>query len=408
MIKTVDRYLVRQILFAAFVATVVFSGPPILISLFFNLPEGYIYTELLWPALTAIAPSILYHILPLLVAGSIIWCYGKFSSDGTLLTLQLAGQSIFRTRAPALYVALGATVIGFAMSCYVAPLTAGRLHDALNFVRHDVYPPMLNVGRPNEFEGGRLTIIFKKFLRRNEIGNVFIRMIDDDNNETAYFAQRAVFERTPEQSHIVLFDGSYQRFKKARGEIKNTNFDQLVAPLRSFGVHKSSRGSPLADELRTSTIIGGLFRPGGEAFSDAVTKRLWTRELVERLSIPGLTLIHTLLGLELLALWGAMSDRRNQPVAVACGIIASFHLVAIIGSELIGLGLLWVWVNAAIAFIELMVAVALMSLRPEQLRRLANSAATRAFDGIRAVAAKAPSRFYMKPLATRSSTSLPR
>ena len=401
MIKTVDRYLIRQLLFASFVAAVVFSGPPILISLFVHLPEGYIYTELLWPALSAIAPSILYHILPLLVAGSIIWCYGKFSSDGTLLTLQLAGQSIFRTRAPALYVALAATIIGYAMSCYVAPLTAGNLHDALNFVRHDVYPPMLNVGRANELEGGRLTIIFKKFLKRNEIAGVFIRKVDDDNVETAYYAQRAVFERSPEQSHIVLFDGAYQEFKPARGEVKTTNFDQLVAPLRSFGINATKRGVPLTDELSTTTILGDLWRARGGGISDGTSRRLWTRELIERFSIPALTVIHTLLGLGLLALWGVLSDRRNQPIVVICGVIGSFHLVQIIGTELIGMDLGWVWLTAGIACIELTAAVALMSLQPEQVTRLAASAATRARDGIRAGAAAATARVQAELLKLR-------
>lgn len=406
--NTSDRYLVKQLLFAAFLAAAIFSGPAILILLFVQLPQGYIYTDLLWPALSTIIPSVVYHVLPVLVAGAIVWCYARFSSDGTLLTLHLAGQSIFRARAPALSVALGATLIGYTLSCFVAPVTASNLHDVLNFVRHDVYPPMLNVGRPNEFEGGRLTILFKKFLKRNEIAGVFIRTIGADNVEKAYFAKRAVFERNPEQSHIVLFDGSYQQFKPEKGEVKRANFDQLVAPLRSFGVASSKRGARLADEIATPTLLSGLFWQHGNGPLDAVATRQWTRELVERISIPALTIIHTLLGLELLAMWGMMSDRRNQPIAVACGIVASFHLVQIVVTALIGLSLSWIWATAGIASIELAVVVTLMSLQPERLTWSAKAFVLRALERLRAVPATAPSRDYARPLAARLFTSSPR
>jgi lipopolysaccharide export system permease protein len=394
MMNTSDRYLIKQLLFASFIATAVFTGPVILLSLFKQLPAGYIYTELLWPALSAIAPAIIYHVLPLLVAGAIIWCYGRFSSDGTLLTLHLAGHSIFRARAPALYVALGATLFGFVISCFVVPITAGNMHDVLNFVRHDVYPPMLTAGRPNEFEGGRLTIIFKKFVKKNEIAGVFIRMINSDGAEKAYYARRAVFERNPEKSHIVLFDGSYQEFKPKKGEVKSANFDQLVAPLRSFGVHTSRSGAPLADELTTPALLDGLFWQRGNAVLDAVTKRQWVHELVERISIPALTIIHTLLGLELLAMWGIISDRRNQPVAVACGIIASFHLIQIVLTIMIGFSLRWIWAAAGLASIELAVVFALRSLQPDWMEWSPKVFVLGMLDRVRAVPAP---RLFRRP-----------
>ena len=403
MIKTADRYLAKRLLFALCVATAVFSGPPILIALFVNLPQGYIYTELLWPTLFAIVPSILYHVLPLLAAAAIVWCYSGFSSDGTLLTLHLAGQSISRVRAPALYAALGATLFGCVLSCFLAPMTAGNLHDVLNFVRHDVYPPMLAVGRPNEFEGGRLTIIFKKFVRRNEIAGVFIRKIEADHVEKAYAAQRAVFERNAEQSHIVLFDGSYQEFKPVTGEVKTTNFDQLVAPLRSFGV-QTQRGSVLSDELSTPALLRDLF---WQTKGDSVTRRLRARELVERISIPALTIIHTLLGLELIALWGMMSDRRKEPIAAVCSVIISFHLAQIIATELSGLNPYWIWAVAGIPCLEIALVVALKTLPPEKAAVLLQSFATRALDRIRAVPAAAFSRVPIDALATRMLPNAP-
>jgi lipopolysaccharide export LptBFGC system permease protein LptF len=375
MIKTLDQYLVKQLALATLIATVVFSGPVILISLFSHLPGEDFFTELLWPSLSSIAPMILYQILPVLVAGAIVCCYGRFSSEGVLVTLHLAGQSIFRVRAPALFVATSATVVGYAMSCLIAPLTAGHLHDVLHFVRHDINPAMLRAGQLNDVDGGRVTIYFKNFLNKNEISTVFIREVGAENEEKVYVARRAVFERNAEQNGIVLFDGSIQEFKPSKGEVTTANFDRLSRPLITFGATNSKRPYIIVDELSTPSLL----RERVNAFNDLVEARSWTREAVKRFGIPVLTIVHTLLGLEFLALWGIMTDRRRQPVLLACGIIASIHFMVVIAAEQIGLDLRWAWAVPAIVAAELAAAVALMTIRPQEIAWPLRSIAPRAY-----------------------------
>ena len=375
MIRIVDQYVTKQLLLAAFVATVVFSGPVILISLFSNLPNENIFTELLWPALSSIAPMILYHTLPVLVAVAIVWCYGRFSTEGVLVTLHLTGQSIFRVRAPALYVATGATFVGYALSCIVAPLTAGHLHDVLHFMRHDINPAMLRAGKLNELEGGRLAIFFEKFLDENEVSAVYIREVGAENEEKVFVARRAVFARNPEQNAVILFDGSVQEFKPSRGEVRTAYFDQLSRPLITFGAANSKRPYTIVDELSTPKLL----QERHAAFEDLVEAQSWTREVVKRFGIPALAIIHTLLGLELLAKCGVLADRRRQPIALACAIIASIHFVVVIAAEQIGLDLRWVWAVAVIIAAELAAVAALMSLRPEAEAWLLRSITSRAY-----------------------------
>ena len=389
-----DRYLTKQLLFGSFIATLVFSGPVILISLFNQLPNGYIFSRFSLPALATITPLLLYQTMPVFVAGAIVWCYGRFSSEGILVTLHLAGQSILRVRAPALYVATGATLLGYMMSCYIAPLTAGHLHNVLHFVRHDIDPVMLTPGRPNELQGGRLMIIFKKFLSKNELADAFVRIIKTDGKEQSYIAPRVMFKRDGEDSSIVLFNGSAQEFDPNNEEIRNANFDELTAPLTTFGATYLESNFIFEDELSTPD----LFRKRAEFLRNPLKAQNWTREVVKRFSIPILAIIHTWLGLELLALRGIMMDRRPQPIAVICGALSALHFAIVLATEQIGLDLRWVWATAAMIGIELAVAIGLMILRPEQIRWSLQSIATHAFDRIRNTASTlSPARIRKFP-----------
>ena len=397
MFSIVDRYLAKQLLFASFIATAVFSGPAILISLSYHLPSGFIFSDLVWPSLASIVPMIMYQVLPLLVAGAIVWCYGRFSSEGILVTLHLAGQSISRVRAPALYVAAAATFIGYAMSCVVAPLTAGKMHDVWLYVHRDISPLMLQPRRLNVLEGGKLEIVFQKFLSKNEIGSVFIRDKRPDDREKVYVAKRAVFDRNANKTQLVLFDGSLQEFKPAKGEVHTVNFNRLGSPVAAFGVNMK-RNEVFDDELSTLDLL----RKYATAFADPLKARSWMRDVIKRFGIPALTLVHTLLGLELLALWGAATERRRQPIVVVCGIIASFHLMEIVGTELISISVRWASATVGLVFIELAAALALMSLRSGRMARSMSSFLLRMLERIRTAPAAAPSRVYLRPLTVRS------
>jgi lipopolysaccharide export LptBFGC system permease protein LptF len=396
MNNIVGRYLAKQLLFASFVATAVFSGPAILISLSSNLPGGFIFSNLVWPSLASIVPMIMYQILPLLVAGAIVWCYGRFSSEGILVTLHLAGQSISRVRAPAFYVAAAATFIGYALSCVIAPLTAGKLHDVWLYVHRDISPHMLQPGRLNELEGGKLEIVFQKFLGKNEIGSVFIRDKRPGDREKVYVAKRAVFDRNVSKTQLVLLEGSLQEFTPKKGKVQTVNFHRLVSPVAAFGVNLK-RHEVFDDERSTLNLL----RERATAFADPLTARSWMRDVVKRFGIPALTIIHTLLGLELLALWGVMGERRRQPILIAIAIIASLHLVEIVGTEMIGMSLRWAWATVVLACAELAIAFALMRLQKNLTTGRVKSAVARVLDRVRAVPAAAPPRDYARPLAAR-------
>jgi lipopolysaccharide export LptBFGC system permease protein LptF len=357
MINVVDRWMAKEMAFASLIITLVMSGPVILISLFTNLPGDAIYTELVWPSLASIAPMILYHTLPMLVAVAIIWCYGRYYSDGTLVTLHLTGRSILSVRAPGLVVAVGATLLGYVITNLVVPRTSGYWHDVMYGIRHKMNPALLKAGKYNELNRKDVVIFFRQRLD-NEFTDVFLVKKTIEGEEKAYVARRAVLKRGAAENGLVLLDGSLQIFAPGK-EIQSVNFDYVTLPLTDF--EDVTRRYTVVDELDTARFL----RERKNAFQDPdpAEARNWMREAVQRFAIPGLALPHTWLGLELLAIRGVVTNRKREPIALICAAIALLHFVVVVLAEQVGINVHWIWLLAAAIAAELALAAVLMLVR---------------------------------------------
>jgi len=362
--RIIDRCLLRQLVFASVVATVIFSGPVILISVSMQLPSAAVLSKLIWPALSTIAPMIVYHTVPLLVPLAAVWCYANFSSDGTLLTMQMAGLSNLSVRAPAITVASVAMLLAYAMSCWVAPRTAGNLQDLMMSLHHDLNPDLLRAGHFNSIDHGRQVVFFRSRLSDTAVADVFIRDRTDTGEERVYQAQKAVFARNQDEGKaIVLLDGTAQLFNGENALLRATAFDRLVLPLTEFVYGRSTHPYTLVEEMGLLAFLSGR----ADAFNNPIEGRNWTREAVKRFGIPVLALIHMLLGLELLAAWGTMSGRDSDPVALVCAILGLSHLALVVMAEQTSVALPWAGAFAAVALAELALAIALMTIRSRRV-----------------------------------------
>lgn len=359
MIRTIDRYLTKQILLASVVVVAVLSGPVIFLSLVSHLPEEALFTSLTWPALLSIGPMILYHVLPALVAVAIVWCYGRFAAEGILLTIFSTGRSTFSVRLPALVVAMVAVVLGYALTCFVIPKTAGRLHDVLYSLRRGVNPALLQAGKFNQFNHGREVIFFEKYINRNELAEVFIREILPDDEQRVFRARYAVFDTDEAGAAIVLLDGTLQTASGDRSQMRVVNFDRMSVPLNGYGGRGFRRDYTIVDELPLFRFLEE--RPN--AFADPVEARRWVHEAINRFFIPILAIVHTWLGLELLPVWRNLDNRRRDRAPLVCVIVALVHFLIIVSIELTVRDTHLAWVVAGLVCAELTVALALMFVR---------------------------------------------
>jgi lipopolysaccharide export system permease protein len=373
--RLIDRCLIRQLLFASIVALIAFSAPVVLISLTMQLPSEATLTWLVWPALATIAPMIVYHTLPLLVPLAIVWCYANFAANGTLVTMHMAGLSYLSVRAPAITVAILAMAIAYAMSCWLAPRTAGNLQDVMTSLRHDMNPALLRIGQFNSIDGGRQVVFFRSRLNDSAVADVFIRERAGTAEERIFQAKQAIFARDLDEGKrgIILLDGTIQLFNGDKTSLRVTTFDRLVLPLTEFAYGRSTHSYTLVEELGPLAFLQGR----AAAFRTAVEGRNWTREALKRFIVPALALIHTLFGLELLAAWGTMSGRQDDPVAIVCAMLGSLHFAVIFLAEQTSVALPWAAAVVAVAVTELAVAIVLMTVRSRRPRPVPGSIAAR-------------------------------
>lgn len=357
MTGVVDRWMAREVLFASVIITLVLSGPVILISLFTNLPSGAIYTELVWPSLASIAPMILYHTLPVLVAVAVVWCYGRFSTDGTLITLYLTGRSNLSVRAPGLFVAVAAALVGYGITNLVIPRTSGYFHDVIYGIRHQLNPALLKTGEYNDISRMGVVIFFKK-RSGNEFSNLFLIKKMSDGEERAYVAERGVLKRGVAEKGFVLLNGSLQILRPGK-ELQSVNFEYMTLPLTDL--EDNERSYTVIDELDTMRFL----KERKAAFQDLSSDeaRSWMREAAKRFVVPSLVLPHTWLGLELLTFKAVLTDRKREPVALICAYIALLHFILVIFAEHLGMNIHWIWLLAAIIIAELALAAGLMLFR---------------------------------------------
>lgn len=371
VVGVIDRYLTRQILLASVVVVAVFSGPVIAVSLISHLGEQALYTSLAWPALASIGPMILYHVLPALVAVAIVWSYGRFASEGVLLTIFSSGRSTFAARAPGLAVAAAAVVLGYVLTCVVIPLTAGHLHDVLFSLRRGVNPALLKPGLFNQFNHGRQVIYFRNFVGDSELAEVFIRDLAADSEERVFQARYAVFERQGEDSGMVLLDGTVQSFRSGQSQPRVVAYDRMFVPLSEYGASSLKRDYTIIDEVPTLRFL----EQRTTALADPEERREWIHEATNRFAIPLLALLHTWLGLELLPVWRSLGARRGHRAPLVCILIVVLHFVIVFSIEQTLSDLRMIGAFAVLVTAELAAAVILALVRAGALDRSAGAGA---------------------------------
>jgi lipopolysaccharide export system permease protein len=250
--------------------------------------------------------------------------------------------------------------VAYAMSCWLAPRTAGNMQDVMMSLRHDMNPALLRIGRFNSIDGGRQVVFFRSRINDDAIADVFIRERAGTAEERIYQARQAIFARDvdEEKRGIILLDGTVQLFNGDKTTLRVTAFDRMVLPLTEFAYGRSTHPYTLVEELGPLAFLQGR----AEAFRTPVEGRNWTREALKRFVVPALALIHTLLGLELLAAWGTMSGREYDPVAIVCALLGSLHFAVIFLAEQTSVALPWAGAAVAVAVAELAAAVALMAI----------------------------------------------
>jgi lipopolysaccharide export system permease protein len=314
--------------------------------------------------LFGIAPAILYLSLPIAVGVAATWYYGHLLSESTLPVLYSAGFSVLSISAPAIFVAVLGTAFGYSLSCYLAPLAARQLQDAINVIQHAPTPSLLQPNRFYTLDSGRRVIFFEERIDSDSIGGIFMREFTEGEEKT-FIARRATFVRREEQTLMILFDGTIQTQRTGDARVEIVNFERIVQASGLSGTDPPKRNWTAEFELTTADFL----RARPEYGKDPDEANRWRSEALKRFAVPPLAIVHALLGIMLITLWGNSSGRKEAPVVLACLVIASIHTVIMVATEaLIPQDGRMVWPVLGLMGAEL--TLALVLLARQQWRRV--------------------------------------
>ncbi|HXP04663.1 MAG TPA: LptF/LptG family permease [Stellaceae bacterium] len=349
-------YLTKQLLSTVLVVSIAGTGPAVFISLFNTLHGDALFTRLAWPVLASVIPLILYHTLPVLVAGSAVWCFSKFSAEGTLMILQSAGISPWSVSARMVTVAVWMTGFGYILAWVAVPWSAGYAHDVLFSLDYDIIPALLRPGEFNEIDHGRKVIFFENSPNGQQLTDVFLFEMASDGTERSYSAPLATITSEGSTYHFIMFDGSMQYLDRSQGGLKVVGFNAVGIPLTMFG-NGATRTKTFVDELGPARF----FKARPDASSDPETAGWWWRDAAKRVGIPLLTLVHTLFGLSLLgALGNPVRHHRNWAMLV-CTVLLAMHVALVIVVEQVFFSPQATLLAAVLAGAELAAALVLLA-----------------------------------------------
>jgi lipopolysaccharide export system permease protein len=326
MTPTASLYLIRQVAFATGVVAAGLCGPVILISLRNHLPDPVFYSALVWPALSGIAPMIVFLVLPVCAGVAATWCYGRYYSEGMITVLQSAGYSNLAVFAPGLIMAAATAAIAYSLSCYVAPHGVRNLQDVIFQASNYPDVAILEEGAFHASGDGRRMLSFGKRLQADVLEDVFLRETAD-GGERIFTASRALVENGADGSYLVLLDGSSVSSEEGE-ESRFVSFQRMTLPVW-FGKHEA-RGWTALLELDTGSFLRA--RPAFGGPLGQATE--WLSEAVKRFAIPLLALGHTMLGIGILSIWSDRIGRQRQITPLVCAGILGLHGLIVVAAEL--------------------------------------------------------------------------
>lgn len=362
----IHRHLTKRLILVCLSVLLISAVPVTLISLFSHLATAALYPEFLWPALYGIMPLVFYLALPVAVGIATTLYYGHLGAESELAVMYSAGFSVLSVSAPAIFVAILATLLGYLLSCFVAPNSAKYLQDVAHLVAQQPRPSLLVPNRFYTLDGGRRIFIFEERLNAEWIAGVFIREITAENVEKNYFARKAMFVQREQQSLIVLFDGFVQSRTPGDPVLETMNFERIVEAVGLAGNELPKRDWTTEYELSTMDFLSAR----ATMLGDPKTANIWNSEALKRFCVPILALAHALLGLALIMKWGTSTGRKRMPVVAVCAILVTIHFLVVISAVALIPQRGWlVWPITALIVGELILGAVL--LVRQQSRRFA-------------------------------------
>ena len=257
-----------------------------------DLIEHGISVSVFFDLVIFMMPTLMVVVLPVTLFASIVFIYGKMIGDNELTVLRASGMSHRALLQPAIIVALGATVLSYAMSLYFIPRSYGEFKDVQALVKDAEIELLLREQTFNSFVPG-LTIYFRERLDDGSLADVLIYDNRDPAQTTTVVSERAVLQQTDTSLTVAFETGNLQRMERPNGDLSIVHFDTYGF---DFDTSELLRGPTDRQRSVSELPINELLDPPLDTEADReIAPRKWA-EGHQRLTAPLLCLTVTVLG----------------------------------------------------------------------------------------------------------------
>ncbi|MGE4281253.1 MAG: LPS export ABC transporter permease LptF [Magnetospirillum sp.] len=267
-------------------------------------------------------PSFLVVIIPIALFAVILFTYNKLNSDRELVVLRSAGLSNWALARPALILAGIATIVAYALSLWVIPLTVQSFRELQWSIRNDISNILLQEGSFNKFGNG-LTIYLRARNGDGELLGILVHDRRNPDKPVTLMAEKGAMVFTDQGPRILMINGNRQQLPNGTGQLSVLNFDSYTVDLNTA---QGDTGPRFRDARERSMVE--LFNANRAELGDTDYRRAKV-EFHQRLTSPLYCLGFALIAL--VSLLTASFDRRGQTVTIltAIGLMVATQAAAL-------------------------------------------------------------------------------
>ncbi|WP_413207505.1 LPS export ABC transporter permease LptF [Rhodospirillum sp. A1_3_36] len=329
MIKTLDRYILRNLLVGLSVGAVALVALIWLINslkfLDWFVNKGLSISTFLKLTLL-LMPGFLTVFIPISLFAVVLFTYNKLAADRELIVMRAAGQGHWQLAKPALWLCLILTLVGYWLTMSVVPAME-RAFDVIKWqVRDEVSSLIIKEGQFNQIRKGVIVYAGK----RTADGKLLNLLIHDTSGskEVTVLAESGALVKDGATSKILLLNGNRQERDPETGKITFLYFDSYTIDMGDSGKSKEfryidERQRPFSELY--SIQVGDQIDPAYPYLFEHSSVRRLRMELHLRILRPLAHLGFLLIGLAA-ALTGEFNRRGdNTRVIVAVALVVLFQ-----------------------------------------------------------------------------------
>ncbi len=374
--KSLDRYIMRQLLVGTTIIAAILTGVIWLIQslkiIELMVTQGLSLSTFIGMTLL-LMPNFLVFILPISLFAVVLFTYNKLSVDREMVIMRNSGRSNWSIGGPAILMAVISTIVAWSLNLHIIPESYKAFRELQWGLRNNEASIFLREGVFNEVSND-FTVFVRERSPTGELLGIMVHERRDPTQPKTYIAEKGAIVDSPNGPRGVLINGSFQWVDARTNRFFLNKFYSATI---DFNIKREAEGERYREPRERS--LDELF----SVTEEEVGEKDFGRMRVEghrRIYSPLANLAYALVGLAVL-LTGQFSRRgQTERILVSIGTVlfllcTDLGLATLAAKNLALVPLLYIWAALPVAAAVLLIQKANSRLsQPGIIRLLTGSA----------------------------------